>query len=73
MKIEKILQITLIFITFLTLVLSELLFFQMTAKANTVDLGLKAEAAIILDGETGQVSYMRKTQMKYLVLLQCLK
>ncbi|MBA9029361.1 D-alanyl-D-alanine carboxypeptidase family protein [Peribacillus huizhouensis] len=73
-------KISLVFITALTLVLSQLAFLPNDAKANTVDLGLKAEAAIILDGETGRILYeknadkvlgiasMSKMMTEYIVL-----
>ncbi|KMY48127.1 D-alanyl-D-alanine carboxypeptidase family protein [Peribacillus loiseleuriae] len=73
-------KISLIFITVLTLVLSQLALLPNDAKANTVDLGLKAEAAIILDGKTGRILYeknadkvlgiasMSKMMTEYIVL-----
>lgn len=77
---KRLSKISLVFITALTLVLSQLAFLPNDAKANTVDLGLKAEAAIILDGETGRILYeknadkvlgiasMSKMMTEYIVL-----
>ncbi|MFJ7995532.1 D-alanyl-D-alanine carboxypeptidase family protein [Peribacillus frigoritolerans] len=54
---KKISKITLIFTFVFVLVMSQLAYQPGEAVAESDNLGLKAEAAIIIDGETGQIVY----------------
>ncbi|MES9739277.1 serine hydrolase, partial [Peribacillus frigoritolerans] len=54
---KKISKMTLIFTFVLVLVMSQFAYQPGEAVAESDNLGLKAEAAIIIDGETGQIVY----------------
>jgi D-alanyl-D-alanine carboxypeptidase (penicillin-binding protein 5/6) len=55
--LKKISKMTLIFTFVLVLVMSQFAYQPGEAVAESDNLGLKAEAAIIIDGETGQIVY----------------
>ena len=54
---KKISKMTLIFSFVFVLVMSQFAYQPGEAVAESDNLGLKAEAAIIIDGETGQIVY----------------
>lgn len=80
LELKRISKITLIFTLILVLVVSQFAYQPGEAKAESDKLGLKAEAAVIIDGETGQILFeknadkvlgiasMSKMMTEYLVL-----
>lgn len=77
---KRISQLTLVFTMFLVLMASQFAFGPLKANAESDSLGLKAEAALILDGKTGKILFeknadkvlgiasMSKMMTEYLVL-----
>ena len=77
---KRISQLTLVFTMFLVLMASQFAYGPLKANAESDSLGLKAEAALILDGDTGKIIFeknadkvlgiasMSKMMTEYLVL-----
>ncbi|USK59894.1 D-alanyl-D-alanine carboxypeptidase family protein [Peribacillus asahii] len=59
---KRISKMALMFMTVFVLVLSQFAYQPGKAQAESDNLGLKAEAAIILDGETGQIIYEKNAE-----------
>ncbi|MEH6948321.1 serine hydrolase, partial [Bacillus sp. JJ634] len=59
---KRISKMTLMFMTVFVLALSQFAYQPGKAQAESDNLGLKAEAAIIIDGETGQIIYEKNAE-----------